>query len=77
MTIGLQGLLWMYDTLLDKGMPGRPLSVLFSLGGVCIGGIIFLIVFLRGNVLSREDISFLPFGSKWVWLMNKVQPNNK
>ncbi|WGG45748.1 polysaccharide biosynthesis protein [Rossellomorea sp. DA94] len=77
MTIGLQGLLWIYDTLLDNGMPGRPLSVLFSIGGVCIGGILFLIVFLRGNVLSREDISFLPFGSKWVWLMNKVQPNNK
>ncbi|MCR8850956.1 polysaccharide biosynthesis protein [Rossellomorea sp. SC111] len=77
MTIGLQGLLWIYDTLLVNGMPGRPLSVLFSLGGVCIGGVIFLIVFLRGNVLSREDISFLPFGSKWVWLMNKVQPNNK
>ena len=77
MTIGLQGLLQIYDTLLDKGMPDRPLSLLFSLGGVCIGGIIFLIVFLRGNVLSREDISFLPFGSKWVWLMKKVQPNKK
>jgi polysaccharide transporter, PST family len=77
MTIGLQGLFWIYATLLDKGMPARPLSVLFSLGGVCIGGLIFLTVFLRGNVLSREDISFLPFGSKWVWLMNKVQPNNK
>ncbi|WP_244668402.1 putative polysaccharide biosynthesis protein [Bacillus sp. NTK074B] len=77
MTIGLQGLLQIYDTLLDKGMPARPLSILFSLGGVGIGGIIFLIVLLRGNVLSREDISFLPFGSKWTWLMDKVQPNNK
>ncbi|WP_299746331.1 polysaccharide biosynthesis protein [Rossellomorea sp. y25] len=77
MTIGLQVLLRIYDTLLDKGMPERELSVLFSLGGVCIGGMIFLIVFLRGNVLTREEISFLPFGSKWVWLMNKAQPMNK
>ena len=77
MTIGLQGLLQIYDTLLDKGMPERPLSILFSLGGVGIGGAIFLVVLLRGNVLSREDISFLPFGSKWTWLMDKVQPNNK
>ena len=77
MTIGLQGLLQIYDTLLDKGIPDRPLSVLFSLGGAGIGAIIFLVVFLRGNVLSREDIRFLPFGSKWVWLMDKVQPNNK
>ncbi|WP_257475210.1 polysaccharide biosynthesis protein [Bacillus sp. MCCB 382] len=77
MTIGLQGLLQIYDTLLDKGMPDRPLSILFSLGGVGIGGAIFLVVLLRGNVLSREDISFLPFGSKWTWLMDKVQPNNK
>lgn len=75
MTIGLQGWLQIYDTLLEKGMPERELSVLFSVGGACIGGIIFLIVFLRGNVLSREDISFLPFGSKWIWLMDKVQPN--
>ena len=77
MTIGLQGLLQIYDTLLDKGMPERPLSILFSLGGVGIGGAIFLVVLLRGNILSREDISFLPFGSKWTWLMDKVQPNNK
>jgi polysaccharide transporter, PST family len=77
MTIGLQVFLRIYDTLLDNGMPERELSVLFSLGGVCIGGIIFLVVFLRGNVLSREEIGFLPFGSKWVWLMNKVQPMNK
>ncbi|WP_374055369.1 oligosaccharide flippase family protein [Rossellomorea sp. FM04394] len=77
MTIGLQVFLRIYDTLLDKGMPERELSVLFSLGGVFIGGIIFLIVFLRGNVLSREEIGYLPFGSKWVWLMEKVQPMNK
>ncbi|TMU82982.1 polysaccharide biosynthesis protein [Bacillus sp. BHET2] len=77
MTIGLQGWLQIYDTLLDKGMPERQLSVLFSLGGACIGGLIFLIVFLRGNVLSREDISYLPFGSKWIWLMNRLQSTNK
>ncbi len=77
MTIGLQGWLQIYDTLLDKGMPERQLAVLFSLGGACIGGLIFLIVFLRGNVLSREDISYLPFGSKWIWLMNKLQSTNK
>ncbi|MCA1061730.1 polysaccharide biosynthesis protein [Rossellomorea aquimaris] len=76
MTIGLQGILHVYDTLLHKGMPDRLLSVFFSLGGVCIGGMLFLIVFLRGNALSREEISFLPFGSKWVWLMEKVYPNN-
>ncbi|TYS73420.1 polysaccharide biosynthesis protein [Rossellomorea aquimaris] len=77
MTIVLQVFLQMYDTLLDKGMPERELSVLFSLGGACIGAIIFLIVFLRGNVLSREEMGFLPFGSKWVKIMNIIQPMNK
>jgi polysaccharide transporter, PST family len=77
MTIVLQVFLQIYDTLLDKGMPERELSVLFSLGGACIGAIIFLIVFLRGNVLSREEMGFLPFGSKWVRLMNIMQPMNK
>lgn len=77
MTIVLQVFLQMYDTLLVKGMPERELSVLFSLGGACLGAIIFLIVFLRGNVLSREEVGFLPFGSKWVRLMNIMQPMNK
>ncbi|MGM0855322.1 MAG: putative polysaccharide biosynthesis protein [Bacillota bacterium] len=77
MTIALQVFLQIYDTLLAKGMPERELSVLFSLGGACIGAIIFLIVFLRGNVLSREEMGFLPFGSKWVRLMNIMQPMNK
>jgi polysaccharide transporter, PST family len=77
MTIVLQGFLQIYDTLLDKGMPERELSVLFSLGGACLGAIIFLIVFLRGNVLSREEMGFLPFGSKWVRLMNMLQPKYK
>jgi len=77
MTIVLQVFLQIYDTLLDKGMPERELSVLFSLGGACLGAIIFLIVFLRGNVLSREEMGFLPFGSKWVRLMNMLQPKYK
>ncbi|MGM0867833.1 MAG: putative polysaccharide biosynthesis protein [Bacillota bacterium] len=77
MTIVLQVFLQIYDTLLDKGIPERELSVFFSLGGACIGAIIFLIVFLRGNVLSREEMGFLPFGSKWVRLMNIMQPMNK
>ncbi|MFI8578130.1 oligosaccharide flippase family protein [Rossellomorea aquimaris] len=77
MTIVLQVFLQIYDTLLDKGMPERELSVLFSLGGACLGALIFLIVFLRGNVLSREEIGFLPFGSKWVRLMNMLQPKYK
>ncbi|WRP06695.1 polysaccharide biosynthesis protein [Rossellomorea aquimaris] len=77
MTIVLQVFLQVYDTLLDKGMPERELSVLFSLGGACLGALIFLIVFLRGNVLSREEMGFLPFGSKWVRLMNIMQPLNK
>ncbi|RBP01008.1 polysaccharide biosynthesis protein [Rossellomorea aquimaris] len=77
MTIVLQVFLQIYDTLLDNGMPERELSVLFSLGGACLGAIIFLIVFLRGNVLSREEMGFLPFGSKWVRLMNMMQPKYK
>lgn len=77
MTLALQVFLQIYDTLLDKGMPERELSVFFSLGGACMGAIIFLIVFLRGNVLSREEMGFLPFGSKWVRIMNIIQPMNK
>ncbi|WP_231893370.1 putative polysaccharide biosynthesis protein [Rossellomorea aquimaris] len=77
MTIVLQGFLQLYDTLLSKGMPERELSVIFSLGGVLLGGVIFLVIFLRGNVLSKDEISFLPFGTKWVWLMNKIQKKNE
>ncbi|MGG1632461.1 putative polysaccharide biosynthesis protein [Rossellomorea sp. NRS-1567] len=77
MTIVLQGFLQIYDTLLNNGMPERELSVFFSLGGACLGALIFLIVLLRGNVLSREEMGFLPFGSKWVRLMNIIQPMNK
>ncbi|NMH67738.1 polysaccharide biosynthesis protein [Bacillus sp. RO3] len=77
MTIGLQGWVQVYHVLLQKGLPERELSVLFSLGGVSIGAILFMMVFLRGDVLSKEEVGFLPFGSKWVRLMNKVQPKNK
>ncbi|WP_254871136.1 polysaccharide biosynthesis protein [Bacillus sp. Marseille-Q1617] len=74
MTIVLQGLMMLYELVLTAGMPERRMAVLFSLGGVIIGGAVFMVVLLRGNVLSEEEISFLPFGSKWVRLMGKIQP---
>lgn len=77
MTAVLQGLMYLYVLTLNAGMPERPLSVVFSLGGVMTGGAVFMIVLLRGNVLSEDEIGFLPFGSKWVRLLGKIQPISK
>ncbi|XXM71870.1 putative polysaccharide biosynthesis protein [Lysinibacillus sphaericus] len=77
MTAVLQVLMFLYSIMLNVGLPERPMSVVFSLGGVVTGGAVFIIVLLRGNVLSEEEIGFLPFGSKWVRLLGKIQPNSK
>jgi O-antigen/teichoic acid export membrane protein len=74
MTLVLQGLMLLYGMVLTAGMPDREMAVFFSLGGVLIGGAVFIVVLLRGHVLSQEELSFLPFGSKWVRLMEKIQP---
>jgi O-antigen/teichoic acid export membrane protein len=74
MTIVLQGLVLLYGLLLTYGMPERVTAVFFSIGGVFIGGTVFIILLLRGNVLSQEELGFLPFGSKWVRLMEKIKP---
>lgn len=74
MTLVLQGLMLLYGRLLTNGMPERITAVFFSIGGVFIGGAVFILVLLRGNVLSQEELGYLPFGSKWVRLMEKFQP---
>ncbi len=77
MTLVLQAFLRLNNLFLIEGFNERELSVFFSLGGAVLGGIVFLLVFIRGNVLSKDEISFLPFGSKWLWLVSKVQSTNK
>ncbi|MCA1057266.1 polysaccharide biosynthesis protein [Rossellomorea aquimaris] len=73
MTAVLQGLMFIYGTVVATGLPEREMAAVFSLGGVVIGGSVFILLLLRGRILTEEEIGFLPFGSKMVRLMKKVQ----
>ncbi|MHC8520022.1 hypothetical protein ACPJHQ_00230 [Rossellomorea sp. H39__3] len=74
MTLVLQGLLLGYRWLLTNGAHERMTSAFFALVGVAVGAVVFLLLFLRGEHLSEEEISFLPFGSKMNRVKKGLQP---
>jgi O-antigen/teichoic acid export membrane protein len=49
----------------------RLVATLQSLSGVTIGGILFIWVILRINIMRLEELALLPFGSKLMYLLPK------
>ncbi|MDP4085451.1 MAG: polysaccharide biosynthesis protein [Bacillota bacterium] len=50
---------------LNTGVPsGRLIASFEAIGSVCIGGIAFLWIVLRGGIFPEEDLALFPFGSK-------------
>ncbi|MBC1436349.1 polysaccharide biosynthesis protein [Listeria rocourtiae] len=50
----------------------RTGSAIQALFGALIGGIIFLYCIIQFKLLTTRDIIYMPFGSKLLWLANKI-----
>jgi O-antigen/teichoic acid export membrane protein len=51
----------------------RLLAAIQALGGVAIGGIIFILVILRMKMIQTKDLALLPFGSKLLYLQPRKE----
>lgn len=49
----------------------RLVATIQSISGVAVGGLLFFMVILRMNLLSIENLTLLPFGSKLLYLLPK------
>lgn len=55
----------------------RIKSAIQALSGVIIGGIIYVVIVLRGNVFKEKELSLLPLGSKLKWFLPKKRKGTK
>ena len=64
--IGMTATLQLYSYLFTilTGAESRMLATVQSLTGVAIGGIIFLLIILKGKIFSEEELGQLPMGDK-------------
>jgi polysaccharide transporter, PST family len=65
--------LLIHDKMMHSSWNGREVSAFFSISGVLLGGIVFITIFLRGNVLTQSELSLLPFGGKWVKIAERIK----
>ena len=70
MTVAVLGVLWVGDRAETVFSSARILSSIQAVTAACAGGIIFSIILIRGNVLSRKELVLLPFGKKLLFLLN-------
>ncbi|WP_018663675.1 putative polysaccharide biosynthesis protein [Heyndrickxia acidiproducens] len=54
-----------------SGMPGRMASIPGALGGVAVGGAVYILCVAAMGLLSDEEWSFIPFGNKLTGLRRK------
>jgi polysaccharide transporter, PST family len=73
MTVLLKAYLLIHDKMMHSSWNGREVSAFFSISGVLLGGIVFITIFLRGNVLTQSELSLLPFGGKWVKIAERIK----
>ncbi|MEH7076687.1 putative polysaccharide biosynthesis protein [Neobacillus drentensis] len=58
-----------YLYLLGNDDVGRIEAVFQSLSSVILGGLLFLLIMIRGRVFREQELSLFPFGSKLIKLM--------
>lgn len=55
----------------------RLVAAFQAVSGVAIGGIIYLMVIMRSNLLRVEELALLPFGSKLMYLLPKERKSKR
>jgi PST family polysaccharide transporter len=64
-----------YLYMLGSDDVGRTEAVFQSLSSAILGGILFLLIMIRGRVFREEELSLFPFGSKLIKLIARKDRN--
>jgi PST family polysaccharide transporter len=75
MVLFLKGYLFLTNHLVATNGAERLGAALQSLTAVSLGGIIFLVIIIRGNVFLEEELGLFPFGSKLLHLLPRKDRN--
>jgi PST family polysaccharide transporter len=67
----LQLYLYLTDFIYTLGYSARLVAGFQALTAVIVGGVVYTIFILRGNVFKEEELSLLPFGSKLMIFLPK------
>ena len=73
MTVVLQLWLWAGNPLYSLFSSDRAASAVLSLSGVAIGGLSYVFVMIKRELLTSNEMVLLPFGSKLLWLQNQLR----
>ncbi|EKN70320.1 polysaccharide biosynthesis protein [Neobacillus bataviensis LMG 21833] len=65
----LKGYLYVTDYCVDLLVLNRLGAAVQALSAVVFGGLLFLLVIIRGNVFREEELAFFPLGSKLIHLL--------
>jgi O-antigen/teichoic acid export membrane protein len=77
MVLLLKGILLSTHFLSLLFVSSRLIAAIKAMSAVCIGGIVFVGIVIRGNVFPKEDLTLFPFGSKLVlFLRHKDRSGN-
>lgn len=71
MLLVLRGYIPLSSLLLEGIEHSRIKSAIQAVSGVVIGGIIYVVIVVRGNVFKEKELSLLPLGSKLKWFLPK------
>jgi PST family polysaccharide transporter len=71
MVLFLKGYLLLTNYFIDMLGSERLGAALQSLSAASLGGVLFLVIIIRGNVFLEEELSLFPFGSKLIYLLKK------
>lgn len=77
MLLVLKGYIPLSSLLLEFIGNNRIKSAIQALSGVMIGGIVYVLLVLRGNVFKEKEILLLPLGSKLIWFLPKKRKGTK
>lgn len=69
MVLFLSLYLFLTDTIFAFGSYHRLTASFQAVSASVLGGLIYIMVIIRGNILSMQDITTLPFGSKLLYFM--------
>lgn len=56
--------LQLYTLLAETLGSGRLFAAGEAVAGVLLGGVTYIIIILKGNVFSQQELTFFPFGDK-------------
>ncbi|MFZ7943193.1 putative polysaccharide biosynthesis protein [Neobacillus sp. 19] len=71
MVVVLKGYLYVTNPIIAMLESDRLGAALQALSAVLLGGSLFLVIIIRGNVFLEEDLREFPFGSKLIHLLSR------